>query len=53
MLSGRRGDKPTAARSFSLKTTKKQILRFAQDDTAGGFFRSLLVVSDWWLATNN
>jgi hypothetical protein len=78
MLSGRRGDKPVAAGSFSLETNKKQILgadypetasgrgsqvpitaksssgdrhkvfkqrsalRFAQDDTAEGFFCRLL-----------
>jgi hypothetical protein len=38
MRSGRRGEKHL----FFLVENKKQILRFAQDDTAGGFFRSLL-----------
>jgi hypothetical protein len=38
MLSGRHGDKHLL---FLIEKNKKQILRFAQDDTAGGFFRSL------------
>jgi hypothetical protein len=38
---------------FLIENKQKQILRSAQDDTAGGFFRSLPVMSGWPPATRH